>query len=305
MASRETVSKCVSRWLGHLEAIKFRAVESYRSQAVAFAEATGHLALSALRPHHVTGWIDGQAAWKTSTRYSAWTRLRTMFRWNLTEGHTRTDPLAGYRRPARYRPAARGAEYVLPDDLVDLLIRVSRGRWRDFLTALSTTGARPGELANAIASNYHAADGVIIHRGDEEVGYIHKTARTKRHGPRDRVIYLDEATRAIVERNVARGELLFPAGEEDWWDAGRIARKWKLMLAEPRVIAWMATNQHSADHVIPYSFRHTWITRAITRGVSPKLVADLCGTSVAMIERHYSHAASNRVAMREAFKAAL
>ena len=36
-----------------------------------------------------------------------------------------------------------------------------------------------------------------------------------------------------------------------------------------------------------YATRHTFISIALTRGVNLKWLADYCGTSVAMIEKHY------------------
>jgi hypothetical protein len=37
----------------------------------------------------------------------------------------------------------------------------------------------------------------------------------------------------------------------------------------------------------PYTMRHTFISVGLTNGVNIKWLADYCGTSVAMIEKHY------------------
>jgi integrase len=37
----------------------------------------------------------------------------------------------------------------------------------------------------------------------------------------------------------------------------------------------------------PYSTRHTFISAGLTNGANPKWLADYCGTSLAMIEKHY------------------
>ena len=37
----------------------------------------------------------------------------------------------------------------------------------------------------------------------------------------------------------------------------------------------------------PYCTRHTFISLGLTTGVNPKWLADYCGTSLAMIEKHY------------------
>ncbi|MNW17986.1 hypothetical protein D3C71_2173630 [compost metagenome] len=40
---------------------------------------------------------------------------------------------------------------------------------------------------------------------------------------------------------------------------------------------------------MPYSYRHTFATRWLLAGGSIKVLADLLGNSVRMIERHYGH----------------
>ena len=37
----------------------------------------------------------------------------------------------------------------------------------------------------------------------------------------------------------------------------------------------------------PYTMRHTFISAGLTNGVNPKWLAEYCGTSVAMIDKHY------------------
>lgn len=41
--------------------------------------------------------------------------------------------------------------------------------------------------------------------------------------------------------------------------------------------------------LVPYSFRHYFITERITAGLSYQQVAEMCGTSIAQIERTYYH----------------
>lgn len=50
--------------------------------------------------------------------------------------------------------------------------------------------------------------------------------------------------------------------------------------------------------VIPYSYRHTFATRWLLAGGSIKVLADLLGTSVLMLERHYGHLDADPEAMR-------
>ena len=44
-----------------------------------------------------------------------------------------------------------------------------------------------------------------------------------------------------------------------------------------------------ARDLVPYSFRHYFITDMINKGATPTQVAETCGTSTAQIEKTYYH----------------
>jgi integrase len=50
--------------------------------------------------------------------------------------------------------------------------------------------------------------------------------------------------------------------------------------------------------MVAYSYRHTFATRWLLAGGSVKILADLLGTSLKMIERHYGHLDADPAAMR-------
>src|SRR5262249_15272659 len=74
------------------------------------------------------------------------------------------------------------------------------------------------------------------------------------------------------------------------------------LLQLPDGQAWLQTGQHSdynrlfdsalaaagLPRVVPYALRHSSITRALQRGLPPRLVADAHDTGVAMLERNYA-----------------
>jgi integrase len=300
-----TVADLIGQYLAHLEATDYKARRSVRSTLRPFAALHPRTLLLDLQPRDVTSWLDSHPRWSSSTRAAAWTRLRTCLKWASDNGVSTCNPLASSARPARYRTRSRGAEFVLPDDLVGDLVRHARGRFRDLVQALASTGARPGELAHARAVHFCPVSRVIAFKPDCPTGFRHKTATTKRHGHVDRVIHLDGPTLALVERNAEAGGWLFPTRCGGRWTPSRIGRRWERLIARRQVRSSMRRHGRQPRHVIPYALRHTWITRAIKRGVSVKLVADLTGTSVRVIERHYSHAFDDRASMREAFLACL
>jgi site-specific recombinase XerD len=47
-----------------------------------------------------------------------------------------------------------------------------------------------------------------------------------------------------------------------------------------------------------YTLRHSWITTALTSGMSTLDVARLVGTSLLMIEKHYGHLVSDAARLR-------
>ena len=53
-------------------------------------------------------------------------------------------------------------------------------------------------------------------------------------------------------------------------------------------------NTHKRD-LVPYSFRHFFITQKINSNVMPTAVAEMCGTSVAQIEKTYYHTTKEKM----------
>jgi len=301
----DTSGACVQRWIGSLMHRAPSTGKVARSLLATFVKHLGHIRAPDLTGGVVLDWTESRPTWSFSTRYEALAKLRTCMKWNERNHYIRVDPLARMLTPVAYRKGIRGAEYVLHPALLGLLLAGAEGQWHDLLITLSRTGARPSELTKAQRFNYRPDEHAICHRGDETRGYVHKTAKSKRGGERDRWIYLDDEVDGIVKRNAARGPRLFPAPGGKEWTSDRLFYQWEALLRTPEVVDWMTTNDVQRHHVIPYSFRHTFITSAISNGKPIKLIADLCGTSVAMIERHYCHASADRAAMRKAYLSCL
>lgn len=296
-----TAGAAVRRWVEHLETGSLSTVVAVRSLFKGFLAAFGKVDVRDLRNRHVFEWIDSNKEWAISTRYNALMRVKSCFAWNAHLGYISADPLATLFVPSGWKQVPRDERFVLPDDLAELLLSTAKGIWRDFLTGLARTGARPAELANATRKNYDPERHRIVHRGNPAPGdYRHKNARKT---GKDRFIYLDPETEEIVRRNARAGSLLFPAKRGTRWYNSKIFCRWRSLLKQRAVSDWLAAHCHERRHVIPYSFRHTFITDRIKRGQSIALIADLCGTSVRMIEKHYSHALSDPDAMYDAFNA--
>ena len=62
-----------------------------------------------------------------------------------------------------------------------------------------------------------------------------------------------------------------------------IYKHFNAMLIEAKI------NDYAERGIVPYSLRHFMITQRIMAGLSFRQVADMCGTSIAMIEKTYWH----------------
>ncbi len=71
-------------------------------------------------------------------------------------------------------------------------------------------------------------------------------------------------------------------GEKRMW-AGIIGKEFKKLLAMADI------KDYEERGIVLYSLRHFMITQRIMAGLSLRQVADMCGTSVAMIEQTYWH----------------
>lgn len=254
-----------------------------------------------LRLSDVERWLESEEGWGSTTRNIAFRRLRTALNWNVEQGNISTNPIGKAKLPVTARQKCRGADYVMSDELIALLIRAAgkMGGLQDYIHALAKTGARPGEIANAQDYHYQKAIGAIVYAPDPDRGYRHKNAR---HG-KERVIYLPPEIVEMVERRIAKqGKGHIWRGTYGANYATKNSRnKFGELKKREEVAKYLAENDIDSKHVILYGLRHTVITKALLQGASIKLVADAMGTSVSVIEKNYAHAVAEKDAMRKFF----
>src|SRR4051812_19301756 len=70
-----------------------------------FAEHSGLVLASDLKPHHVTAFLTGKKDWGPTTQFNAKRSLFRIFSWAESEGLVARNPLKGMKRP---KPAPRG-----------------------------------------------------------------------------------------------------------------------------------------------------------------------------------------------------
>jgi integrase len=294
------VSVVISRYYHHLEQAgrgrSQRLAESMLDPAIA---AFGHVLVRELKPFAVSDWLAAQHTWGSSSRATALSYLGMAFNWAVRQGMIAKNPVAGMSKPEM---RVRGKEMVMPEALQDLLVAEANPALAKVLRVLRGTGARPAEVTNADCRHYRPAIGALVFPWNPPPGeYRWKNGKKTK---RDRVVYLTPELVGLVEAEVkARGGKgrVFLTRRGHTWDNHNLQARVALLAEKPAVAKWCRDNGFDAGQIICYSFRHTYITRMLTAGCPIKLLADLCGTSVAMIEKTYGHAHDDHESMRRLF----
>jgi integrase len=294
------VSSLLNQYRAHLNASrKSSAPGVFEVLARGFAEEFGPLRVCELKPHAVEAWLDRQDRWNPTSKAHAGTLILAAVSWARRKGFIETDPLAG--RVDLPQPLLRGREARMSDELLDLMIaeadanKMRSKEWGLFLRLLRHTGARPGELRAAEAFNY--VNGKLIFRWNATKGYVWKNAKKSR---RDRVIYIPPALREYVERQVREypSGPIFRTPRGAAWSATSIGNKWQWLLKRPNVVAYCKAHGIELRELRPYNLRHTFISNYLDATGDYYGCAQICGTSIKMLETRYSHPDVDRIQER-------
>jgi integrase len=226
-----------------------------------FCQQCGRLACAAVKPFHLTRWLDSNKNW-TGARRSAQAIVKRVFAWGKEQGRINTDPIAHVKNP----PVTRRERVISTEERKQILAAIKDRAFRDFLTALLGTGCRPSEVARVNSADVNLELGVWVLKQ-------HKSA--KKTG-KPRVIYLSPDMLDLTKKQMAKHPTgsLFPntRGKPFSRNAWR-CRFRRLREKFPNL-----------EGVVCYSTRHTYITDALVKGVGLAQLAELAGhTSTAMI----------------------
>lgn len=146
------------------------------------------------------------------------------------------------------------------------LLESASGAVRDLIEAVALTGSRAGELTKATRAQF-----------DQRLKTMTFSGKTG-----SRTVPLSNAALAVFKR-VAKGKLptapLFTRDDGKAWAHS----DWDELVRAAAEAAKLPKG------TCLYTLRHSFITQAITDGMTTLDVARLCGTSVGMIEKHYGH----------------
>jgi integrase len=263
VAAPEKIRACelIDLFLDHVQRHKKPSTyEWYRIHLQSFVDHSGGVQVGAVKPLHVSGWLDSHANWGPSTRRGAITAVKRCWAWATEEGRIKANPLAQVKRPPMGRRAG-----MTDEETEALLAAMKSARLREFAEAMIDTGCRPGELSGVTAADIPPDGRAVVVRN--KLG--------------QRVVTLTEKSAATFSRLAAE----HPEGPIFLSTRGKAWNRNSLRCAFRKLR--LSTGIAGA---VPYALRHVFGTRAIERGVDSLLVAELMGhKDTEMLRDHYAH----------------
>jgi len=236
-----------------------------RFKRTVFDTPFGAIPLAKLRTPRIKDWRDGLGLSKGSANRTM-TALRAAL--NLAVANRKVHPMAAreWRDIKQHANATQRRTLFLDLRQRRKLLEAASGSLRDLVEAAALTGARAGELIGATRSQFDGRLKHITFKG--KVG-----ARTVPLSPAALRLFKRLAKGKAPEMHLLTRDGGKPWGHSDWDELVRAA----------------AGRAKLPAGLCLYTLRHSFITQAITDGMTTLDVARLCGTSVGMIEKHYGH----------------
>ena len=163
-----------------------------------------------------------------------------------------------------------------------------------FLLTLFGTGARPSEIIALRWSDVDLKSGIM---SITKSRYMDTDSPTKTVGSEREIVVAESvvsALRSVRPLHITENDFVFKNQEghpikADKWRGKYWCRALRACNIRPRKF---------------YATRHTFISDALSQGLNIKWIAEYCGTSVAMIEKHYGRYIRERFqgAIRAAFR---
>lgn len=167
-----------------------------------------------------------------------------------------------------------GKAYSAADLLAMRDAAAHHGRFYLFMLMAQYMGMRPSEITQLKKERIDFDQGVI------ELKKVDTKTNTGRRVPIHPVV-IDLLRRQVQESGSS--PYLYPNRADALRPMDRTGFKkvWARILADAGVIGRL------------YDFRHTFITNAISQGMNPAVVAEITGTSIRVIQKHYLHLTAN------------
>lgn len=234
-----------------------------------------NLLVTDLKRHHANRWLDAKESWNSTTKHHAAKTVKRAFKWAVDEGYIEKNPLVKFSRecgPPRQHCIDGDLHGEIMEGANDAKLGRKRVRcFRLVLTSLRLSGCRPSEVAD-----------MTIDRIDwEKKRWVWSEHKTARKTGSKRIVTCCPCLWTLT-RIAARGRSSGPLFHSS------PGTPWKYSMMRVRFERLKKRLELPEDCVL-YSYRHASITEALKAGVDTATVAAMHGTSITMLERHYSH----------------
>jgi integrase len=250
-----------------------------RFERTVYDNSLGDIPLAKLRTAHLKAWREGL---KLAPASSNRTLVCLKAALNLSVANRQVSPgqAIEWRSVKPLKGAGRRRDLFLDLGQRRALLGACEGAIRDLIEAVMVTGARAGELTHATRRQF-----------DSRTGSITLTGKTG-----TRTIPLSPPAVTLFTR-LAKSKL--PAALLLVRDDGKpwAHSDWDELVRGAAPVAKLPAG------VCLYTLRHSFITTALTAGMTTLDVARLAGTSLQMIEKHYGHLVSSAARERLALVA--
>jgi integrase len=222
-------------------------------------------------------WLESKADWKHNTKTSAKGALQACMNWGVKREMIAANPVK-----ALGIGSYTNAERILSVAERDRVRAAVQGQqFKDYLRVLELNGARPfSEIATLTAEMVDFENGVIVFEKHKNV----------KKGKR-RTIYLTPELVEILRRRIAERPqgILFRTKRLEPISSKSVSHR---LRGVGKRLSMKAFNV--------YSYRHSYITDALERGLTASVVAELVGNSAKTIEKYYNHLSQKRDALKVA-----
>jgi integrase len=272
-----TVADACREYVEHL--LREKGAESARDAEMRFTRTIygqpfGAAVIAKLRTPRIKEWRDDLKLGKGSSNRTL-TALKAALNLAVTNRRVMSASAREWGDVKPYKDATSRRTLFLDLKQRRRLLENATGAVRDLIEAVALTGARAGELTKATRSQFDQRLKIMTFNG--------KTG--------SRSVPLSDAA-VVVFKRAAKGKL--PAAPLFTRDNGKA---WAHSDWDELVRA-AADAAKLPKGTCLYTLRHSFITQAITDGMTTLDVARLCGTSVGMIEKHYGHLVANAARQR-------
>ncbi|MCG8016824.1 MAG: tyrosine-type recombinase/integrase [Candidatus Thiodiazotropha sp. 'RUGA'] len=271
---RYSVKQCVADYISHLkiENSASSATRTDQSLQKHLVPALGSVELSRLTTVRLKRWRDGlvkESEDPEVVRKSKDTANRVLsmakaaFNLAFRSGSAGSD--TAWRRVPAFKDVGENRKLFLTTAQVDALVNNSKGQFKNLIIAARLTGARYGELANAKVQDLDPFNGTLLLEGKTGSRYCYLSD--------DALTFFNKLTKD----RLPTAYLLVKDDGEPWGKS----HQHRPMKSAVRL------SKLPRDTVF-YSIRHYHISKALLAGIPAQVVAENCGTSIRMLEKHYA-----------------